>query len=350
MIFPPAEKEENVWYLSQKWDFAKLSDRVIKFNQMSDGTEKERERRILISLTETLIYLIPLERNYLKEEDLASFFLEQRCNAEKILTAYTVSRLRYDEYISQVLRKRCFTFTMREKLKKEEQERLSEEEGRENLIDKEEMTLMEPDFEYVGRKISTEDFGSMTLREVIKCIVDSPVVESQIVLNEKEIILKSKLTEKRKRRQFLAMLLNIPTGDYSSMAEHLAAVYQTIPELFVRFFELKEEEKGDKKEGEERNKAVRNRHYRLLLRLEESYMRCEDDDEKKEIISSYEKLRSAFEKRNMQIREAQKGLSQREIAKILGISPALVSLHIRTIRELLRELSNTILFLDGERS
>ena len=336
-------------YISQGWDFDLLSKRVIAFNLMEEGEEKEAERAELVKITETLIYLLPLERSYLKEEELASFFLEQRANADKLLSAYTISKIPYNEYIAQVLRKRCVTFVLREKAKESDQLRLSAELGEEAIVEKEnDQFVMEDKQKYRPVYPLSVDISSLSLAEVIEYIINSPTISSAGKINSKEDMLREKLLDKRKRKQFLTMLLNLPITDCSQFIDHLASVFQTIPELFARFFELKDQIKMTKKEDAENSRAIRNRHYRILLRLEDSYNKTDDENERKCILSAYEKLRRAFEKRNVQIKNAQRGISQRDIAKILDISPALVSINIRAIRKLLEELNQQYLLLDDQ--
>lgn len=111
----------------------RMTDIVLRIPRTEDEEERRRLTEEAVGRTEILIYLIPVERGYLAREDAAAFWMEQKKNARTIVDCYKVSSLYYHDYLAQVLRKRCITWTLRERRRHDELLRLSYEAGRRDI-------------------------------------------------------------------------------------------------------------------------------------------------------------------------------------------------------------------------
>ena len=95
------------YYLTEKEDrtFTKL---VLEFNEMekkNDSLYAEMENRIK-ERTSILLYMIPMYRLYLQEEDAGEFFLDIQKDIDWIIRSFRISGLTYNGYLTQICRYR----------------------------------------------------------------------------------------------------------------------------------------------------------------------------------------------------------------------------------------------------
>lgn len=324
MVKKLLSREENV----------QLTFSVLQYNSMRNGKMKSELEKRLREKTELLIYYLPLSNGYLNLEEASEFFIEQKKNALSLLRAYTISKLNYHEFLTQVLRKRCITFRIRKKTEESEVARLHYEEGRmliEETIAKEHYPL----YEFSHRtRIDTSD---MDIRDLAEFMVKNRQEITGEVLDEAEAYLQKKLRKENIRRYFITLLLYIPHVENDYFCLKLACIFELERSVFDKLFELKEIYKHQDKEKRNRQKEIANRHFRVLLRLESAYNITGNENEKKRILEAIEKVRRAMERRQMEIRRTNSGLSQREIAACLGISRSLVCLNIQKAKDILQE-------------
>ena len=250
--------------------------------------KSELEKR-LKEKTELLIYYLPLTNGYLSLEEASEFYIEQKKNALSLMRAYTISKLNYHEFLTQVLRKRCMTFRIRKKTEESEAARLHYEEGRiliEETIAKEHYPL----YEFSNR--TKLDTSGMNIRDLAKFMVENRQEIKGEVLDPAESYLQNRLRKESIRKYFITLLLYIPHVENDYFCLKLACIFELERSVFDRLFELKEIQKNQDKEKRNRQKEIANRHFRVLLRLESAYNITGNESEKKRILEAIEKVRA----------------------------------------------------------
>lgn len=320
--------------LLSKEENCRITDSVLEYNGMQEGSVKDEMEKRLKEKTELLIYYLPLSNGYLNQEEASEFFIEQRKNALSLLRAYNISRLNYHEFLTQVLRKRCVTFRIKKKTEENETMRLHYEEGRiliEDTIAKDHY----PSYEFSEReKIDT---SGMDMRKLADFMVRNRQEVEGETMDEAEAYLQQMLRNESVRKHFITLLLYIPHVENDYLCLKLALIFELERSVFDRLFELKEMKKNTDFGKREKQREIANRHFRVLLRLESAYNLAGDADEQKRISDAIAKVRKALKRRQTELNRTNAGMSQREIAACLGISRSLVCLNIQKARMILEE-------------
>ena len=354
-----------------------MSRKVIEWHGMPPGQEKDEMERFLVERTELLLFLIPLDRGYLTRADASGFYLEQQKNAWNIMNAYKVTRLRYHDYMAQVLRPRCIHYISRARRQSTDWSQLEYIAGRTDIernfsvLNESSVPYMESyggtingDGEYMPEaccielprwdskyreKIDRTVKGpgkkpdQMDLDEVLDHIRKARAKHDLTKSGQGEEDLKKKLEDERVREYFVELLLYIPDQERQVLSGHISRVLGVKSEIIDRFFTLRDELAGDRRRKLEKDRQLLNRHYRLMLKIDNGILQTDDEEEKENLRRNSQRLRTAYEKRLQDVRKNDHGLTQRQIASLVGVSRSLVSINLKRAREMLKETAGTIL-------
>lgn len=299
---------------------------VIAFHAMQEGPEKRIREKELVELTEKLIYAVPIRKGYIEGELASEFYLKERKNAARLLDAYRISRLSYEEYLAQVLRVRVRNFLIRYNTEKSDLARL----------------------EYAITKVNRDEYEISDIAETYEEDSRNPVyrVEEEKDRSLSEICLEiigmrnrgSLLHTVKQRTGMLVLLLTLPHGKGSGYVPYLSSMLGVPENMMFSFFRMKEEEERNKDEKRLQHHEVIGKHYKGILRLTSAFESASTYEERLEISEHSRRLEGMLEKRMEALKKDSRGFSQQQIAKLMGRSRSYIGQALRETRMILENL------------
>lgn len=323
------------YYLTEKEDrtFTKL---VLEFNEMekkNDSLYAEMENRIK-ERTSILLYMIPMYRLYLQEEDAGEFFLDIQKDIDWIIRSFRISGLTYNGYLTQICRYRVMRF-MRRKMKNA---------NLETAIIFSDMTIHESLTSENCLPYSAEfkDVSSMDLSQLSRHIIRNQSQEN-MVFNEKELHVTEMLRKTKKRLQFVSLLLSLPETETPGFIAGVSRLLRIDIDTASRFYTLRHEmlHKNNAK-AIEALEMIAGRHWTLLVKMRRALYLETDDEKKRQLERKYKRLNEIYMHRRKEIARAHTGLTHKAISELLGISRSSVSYSIKAMRQSLEEITESL--------
>ncbi len=322
-------------YFSKEAD-RRISEMVIRYNLLDDGNvEKLGLENLITERTRILLYLIPLRNSFIAEEDLSGFFLDVMKDAARFITSYTISGTSYIAYLTEICRYRCLRY-----MRKKQKEASTEEAVlfSDTSIYERPHELMEPEYGYSAS--ADPGYLELDLPALIKAMIAGRG-KSYAPLREGESRLAEALGERLWRKRFMELLLYLPQSETRSTIAGLSRVLYIDGCIINRFFQLKAGYLAESSGNVSRLEELSSRYWVIAARIQHA-LPMETDPEKRAILEdSLKRAEELYRKRFSELRKARRGLSQSQIAELMGLPRSTVSFDLAKMRELLSSIASS---------
>ena len=316
-----------------------IGEKVLEYNRHERNGVKRSDEELaeletfIRERTGILLYLIPQRNLYIKEEDLSGFYLDVIRDIDRIIGSFSISGTSYIAYLTQICRYRCMRY-MRKKERKEQTE----------------MALIASDPSSYSSSFTGEspapysasnvaDASMMDLAGIIRHITKARTKTTKGT--DPESVLANILTQPIERRRFLEYLLNLPQVEDASFMAGVSRVLRVDGSIISRFYELRRSKLADKEESIENAENIAARYWKAIARLRQAIAKETDESRMKDLMKASERASRIYNRRLELLRYAKRGLSQHQIASLMGMPRSTVSNDISRMRELLRDVSHS---------
>ncbi|MDY5930657.1 MAG: hypothetical protein SPJ34_01345 [Candidatus Ornithospirochaeta sp.] len=314
-------------YFTEEED-RKLTEKVLRFNSLEEGEEKEVLRTQLRERVSLLLYLLPIRNVFLSADDAAEFYIENCSSIDRFIETYAISHASFMAYFSSICRYRSLTL-----LKKKHDESLltrTEElsETAEECISGL-YTEEEPICDYHSENgVSIENLSLGESIEAISGYIPGKDLEEG---TDAEKWLSAYLASRRRRRQFLLFLLTLPDHEDPWFIAGVSRVLR-VDSLSISQFYMKRKmnlERIRDNDRIEKNRRVAARHWKMMKRIENRLFFEASSEKHQELMDTYSRLQEAYRKRRNDIAKAERGFTQRELADIISVSRSTIASAVK---------------------
>ena len=331
-------------YFTNEEDRA-FSQTVLRYNALEDeSAEKISLENEIKERTKILLYLIPQRNLSLPEEDAAAFFIDIVKDIDRIVSAFHISGLTFNGYLTQICRYHCMQY-MKKKRNSEKSERAlfySDIPASNNYLEEKLHGYIVPTFskeveEYIEEE-KTESVNplEMEIAEIIDYIVENAGPDGHVSAREEK--LRKALKKKIARRRFMVYLLSLPEVESASFISAVSRVLSVDSAVISRFYMLRHESLLENAEERMKADAIAARYWKALALLRHSIAVAETVEEVEKLKETYERTKAIYEKRRLIANKARRGLSQVAISELLNIPRSTVSNDISWVKSTLERI------------
>ena len=311
----------------------RFSDLVLRYNTLEEGSEERLALEgVIQERTKILLYMIPHRNLYLSKEDSSAFFMHILYDIDRIIGEFRASGLTYNGYLTQICRFRCKGF-MKQRNSQEVVERaLLYSDVTAGTSQTGERTLEYRSERYKGLEL-------LDLKVLIERIVsaDGPGIRA----GGAERALQEILHDRVSRRRFIVLLLSLPEVETSAFIAGVSRVLRVDGQMISRFYMLRHEQLAaheERKKERERLEESAGRYWKTLARLRHAISIETDRDKIDRLSAAYGRTRDIYARRRAMVAKTRKGMTQKEIADLLGLPRSTISNDICRMRELLHSI------------
>lgn len=316
----------------------KFTNFVIAYNKTPKEERNKKDEEFIKERFKRLIYLIPKNTLYLDDDLLNSLYLVLNEEMDKIISSYSISSYSFNSYLRnisiyrarRIYQKRNEDSLYHDAYCRELEPYYTEE----NLLDFPQEKINSPIIFKPPSKLNT-----ITLPTLSKIIISQTNENKSKVKNQKEEMLKIRLTNRRVRECFLFFILSLPRSDDDTDAENFSRVLGIDKIVMHRFLELKNQySPPDYKDKEIKLIAKR---WRIMTRMKRGMATSTTKEDylvfKENYLIQVKRHNDLLEK----YYRPQRGLSHETIAKIYSKSRTSVTMAIGQFKEELRRINQS---------
>lgn len=346
-------KGEKMKEKAKRYEY--LTAEVLKYNKMEEGDEKQKFEKELLDKIDPLLYEIPIDECYIDFENVAEFYLSEHDRLLSMIKSYVICKLSFYNYLCQILRKRASMFIIRKSRKDNNIFKcvcyadidfpFSENHSDWKKIYSENDN---DDYDDILNKIEKEEsedlffltgaYDNFTLKELSEHIIMVKEYKKERSLSKKEEKIRTALEKRKTRKDFLCLLLYVPSNMIIHNSLEISNVLSIDEEAVLRLFILKDGILRPKQKNANHLRSLMIKYYRLMLTANIERNSSSDEKEKKTLYKKEERYKRFYNKYFSKTKKYYKGLSQGEIAKILMKSRASVCHSIKSIVSLLNTI------------
>ena len=319
-------------YFSKDED-TRFSELVINYNERrAKGNEDKDLYAFIKDRTSVLLYLIPVRNLFLDYDEASEIYLELYKCIDSIIASYKITKTTFIGYLTQICRYRARNLVLRQR----RDDQITKDAWFYDYVDSEENYYMElplcdaePHYGKPRPEVKYMDLSTLIDYIVENRDNDSPALES------KEALLHEKMRDKKERKLLLLLLLSLPSIPSSSLVSSIARVLELDSLVLARFFELKYDLMAPriKKQEEEYEKGIK--HWKSMMRLMRAIEFECDENLKKSLRDKYSKVSKCHRMRMNKANSEPKGLTQFEIADIVGEKRSTVCKSLQRAKDML---------------
>lgn len=309
----------------------RLDAQVVAYQQ---SPEDDDLYRAVHHKTQQLLYLLPKRLHLLPEEECSPFLFFCWDAIDHYLSSFSIGRLSYQGYISQVVRQRAryFIFQQKQRLRKDRV-----------LLRHQHYEISNP----VEELIAAEDaLPYCTLRAPTPAKEDLPTLFTQLLeqyhisptalVEEHHRTLQKHFSQKTNRKRLLIVLALCPLAVEEHLLEEIALLLGVAPTSLSAYLRCAAVHLEKKRAAQKEFERISNRHFRRLLEIEGAMQRAADSAEVQELQQLRSRTAALYKKKVQQIRCLELSLSHRELGELLAIPKGTIDSSVYYIRQLLQ--------------